>query len=272
MKNRISLDFKILLCFLLASLIPFLSAYFITDKIVAQYIRQEAKTKLITYVQLIGNQIESLIDLTLIQTETLARTPNLLSGLSSKEEIVKDIKHIKNFYNLFDEITLVDKEGQALASTSDEYRGDWKGQEWLNNALKGKATVSPVHATMMPFRLIYITAAPIFSDDGTVRALVTGQVSLENISQLVLKKAVGYGGDVFVVDDQGHLLEYPEHKKLLYHLEPEDLRQKVLAAREGFWEFTDMKGVPKVCAFSTMPGFSAYPGQRWRIGIIQDRQ
>ncbi len=272
MKNRISLDFKILLCFLLASLIPFLSSYFITDKIVAQYIRQEAKTKLITYVQLIGNQIESLIDLTLIQTETLARTPNLLSGLSSKEEIVKDIKHIKNFYNLFDEITLVDKEGQALASTSDEYRGDWKGQEWLNNALKGKATVSPVHATMMPFRLIYITAAPIFSDDGTVRALVTGQVSLGNISQLVLKKAVGHGGDVFVVDDQGHLLEYPEHKKLLYRLEPEDLRQKVLAAREGFWEFTDMKGVPKVCAFSTMPGFSAYPGQRWRIGIIQDRQ
>jgi PAS domain S-box-containing protein len=272
MKNRISLDFKILLCFLLASLIPFLSSYFITDKIVAQYIRQEDKTKLITYVQLIGNQIESLIDLTLIQTETLARTPNLLSGLSSKEEIVKDIKHIKNFYNLFDEITLVDKEGQALASTSDEYRGDWKGQEWLNNALKGKATVSPVHATMMPFRLIYITAAPIFSDDGTVRALVTGQVSLGNISQLVLKKAVGHGGDVFVVDDQGHLLEYPEHKKLLYRLEPEDLRQKVLAAREGFWEFTDMKGVPKVCAFSTMPGFSAYPGQRWRIGIIQDRQ
>ncbi|MFA5260587.1 MAG: ATP-binding protein [Candidatus Omnitrophota bacterium] len=272
MKNRISLDFKLLLSFLLASLIPFLSSYLITDKIVAQHIRQEAKTNLITYVQLIGNQIESLIDLTLIQTETLARTPNLLSSLSSKEEIVKDIKHIKNFYNLFDEITLVDKEGQVLASTADEYRGDWKGQEWLNNALKGKATVSPVHATMMPFRLIYITAAPVFSDDGTVRALVTGQVSLGNISQLVLKKVVGHGGDVFVVDDQGHLLEYPERKKLLYRLEPEDLRQKVLAAKEGFWEFTDMKGVPKVCAFSTMPGFSAYPGQRWRIGIIQDRQ
>ena len=270
--NRISLDFKITFIFLLVALVPFLIAFFLTYKSVSQHTRQETEVNLTTYAQLIGKEVESLIASTLAHTKALARNPYLVSGRSAKDEIIKEMRDVQNFYSLFDDITLVDKEGRVLASTAYEYRGDWQGQEWFQAALKGKATVSPVHATMMPFRLIYVTAAPVFYDDGAVRALVIGQVSLENISQLIHERDISHLGDVFIVDALGNLLEYPDHKKLLYQLEPEDLRQKLFKQDKGFWEFIDKTGVPKVCAFVTMKGFGEYRGQGWRIGVIQDRQ
>lgn len=272
MKNRISLDFKILLSLLLASFLPFVLTHVLTHKTIAQRIRQETEANFIIYVQVVGKQMESLIAFTLDQTETLARTPALVSALDSKDEIIKEIRRARDFYNLFDDIAVVDEAGRVLASTADEYQEDLKGQDWFKNALPRKPVVFPVQATMRPFRLMYRTVAPIFRDDGSVQALLICQVSLAKISQVVHNQVIRQGGDIFIVDDQGLLLEYTDHKKLLYRLEPEKLRQEVLAGQTGFLEFEDTAGAPKVCAFSAMTGFGAYPGQNWRIGIIQDRR
>ena len=272
MKNRISLDFKITLIFLLVALVPFLITFLLTYKSVVQHTRQETELNLTTYADLIGKEIDGVVASTIAHTKTLARNPYLVSSRSSKAEIAKEMRDIQNFYNLFDDITLVDQQGQSLVSTAYEYRADWKGQEWFNDALKGKATVSPVHAVMMPFRLVYVTAAPVFGDDGTVRAVVTGQVDLEKVNHLVHERTIGQTGNVFIVDDLGRFLEHPDHQRLLYRLEPEALRQKILSSDKGFWEFTDKAGVSKICAFVTMNGFGDYRGQGWRIGVIQDRQ
>ncbi|HQO58502.1 MAG TPA: ATP-binding protein [Candidatus Omnitrophota bacterium] len=272
MKNRISLDFKIMISFLLVSLVPFLCTLFLIHKIIEQRVRQESAEGLITYVRLIGKQVESLIDVTLMHTTTMARSPGFVSGDNSQDAMTRRISDALNVNSLFEDIVLVDQEGRVMASTSDQSPEDWKGQPWFYAGLRGKSTVSPVQAVTMPFRLVYWTGAPVFRDDGSVSALIMGRVRLRDISQLAHQEIVRRGGQIFIVDDQGYFLHSPDYKKLLYQLEPEGLRQKVLAAQEGFWEFTDSAGVQKVCAFAVMTGFGGYPGQGWRIGIIQDRQ
>ncbi len=271
-KIHLSLDFKITLIFVSLALIPFLGVFSLTYRAVHQHIRRNLEKELTTLVGLIRVEIGQMVQSTLSQTEALARNPYLINENSPEKKMVEELKEIQDFYGLFDNITLVSKEGHVLASTSYEYRGVWKDKSWFTEALKGKAIVSPVHVTMSPFRLIYITAAPIFSEAGEVRALITGQVTLNNVVRLTHQMKVGETDTVFIMNDEGYLIDHPDHQKLLYKLEPLEINKKILSSSKGFMEFTDRDGVAKVCAFMKMSGFESLGNHSWHIGIIQDRK
>ena len=265
-----TLGLKIGLFFLIVALLPFVGisalSYFQTKHSTGNVIRENLANLSFE----IGIDIERTIFSAHTHIKSLAENPIIKSEHAPIEEKLLEMRKMHNLYKVFEDVTLVNPEGLVMASTTYDYRGEWRFKEWFKRAGRGEAAVSPVHAILYPFRLIIIVTTPVVGEDDAVYAVLAGRVNLERIWEITDRVKIGKTGFVFITDKNGNIIATPDKDQLLYKLEPEGLREKILSGKKGTSEYLTAEGVDKICYYSVLKGYQKYKGQGWRIGITQD--
>lgn len=267
---RKTLAFKITLSLLVVALLPFVSISIPFYFQVKQKIAQIAEENLSNLASEIGIEIEKTIFTAHTHIKSLAGNPTIGSEQVKIKEKLLEMQKVSNLYKVFEDITLLNTKGVVLASTTYDYRGDWRKKEWFLKAKGGEVVISPVHAVLRPFRLVLVTTAPVRGKDGSVIGVLAGRINMERVWEITDRVKVGKTGIVFVTDRQGNFIASPHKDELLYKVEPEGLREHLLKDETGIIHHTAEKNKEKIYYYSVLNGYQEYKGQGWRIVITQD--
>ncbi len=271
MNPRKSLYLKIILSFLTIALIPLLASSFISYFQVRQNTYNIIKRDMSHLIDELGVIVQGKVLDAVRHVALLAESSVIRSDNIALEEKTREMQKIYDLIKLFDDITLLDREGIVLTSLKYDFRGDWKYKKWFKSSLEGKLAVSPVHIITQPTRFVIIVTAPIFGDDKKVKAVLAGRIGMERIWEMTDKIKIGSTGFIFITDDFGKVLSWPDKDKILYKIMPENLRAGLLSGDSGAQEFIGEKNVPKLCFSKTLKENTQYAGEKWHIGVIQDK-
>ena len=265
-----SLGLKIGLSFLIVALLPLLAIslfFFIQGRRVTRTTLHEARTQLISEV---GVEVERTVFSAIANITSLAENPALKSDRSGEEEKLDEMLKIQDLYGLFEDITLINPEGIVLVSTTYDFRGEWGQKEWFKRAIKGEAVVSPAHVILDPFRLVMVFTAPIIGEAGGAKAVIAGQLNMEKLWEITDRVKVGQTGFVILADRKGNLIATPDRSRLLYKASPDVFAQPTADGEKDKAVFRDPAGTEKICHYVVLRGYRSYPGQGWRIGLIEE--
>jgi signal transduction histidine kinase/ActR/RegA family two-component response regulator len=265
-----TLGLKITLFFLIVSLLPFTIVSALSYFQARQSTAVMLKEHLSNLASEVGVAVERTIFSAYTHIEALAENSIIKSEQTKIKDKLLEIQKIHNLYKVYDDITLVNLKGVVLASTTYDFRGDWKYKEWFQQSKTGDLVISPVHAMLYPFRLVIICTAPVMGKDGAVKAVLAGRVNMQRVWEITDRVEIGRTGFVFVTDKKGNLIAHPDKSKLLYKLTPESLLKEILTGETETIEYTNAGGVGKICHYIVLKGYQKYKGQDWRIGITQD--
>ena len=267
-----SLGFKITVYFVLIGVIPFvLLAGLIYFKIRVD-IRSLLESHMDALVLQVGNTVDRTISNAYSYIETLAGNSVIKSQHKSSEEKLAEIQKVQDFYKLFEDITLLNKDGVVLASTAYNYRGEWRFKESFQAAKSGKTFISSVYAVAAPFRIVFTITSPILDENGLVEAVIAGQVNIDVIRSLVDSVQIGKTGRVLIIDKAGNYLVYRMADLLLQKMYPPEGRKALLGAQKGLVEYVNREGAERVCVFRSLGGYGEYKGLGWKIALVQDKK
>jgi len=271
--HKKSLYRKIVLVLLIIGLVPLLAVSFNFNRLVKEHVSGMIRQNASVLLDELAVMLEDKITYAYNNTALLANSEIIRSDLVSLEEKTREMRKIYDLFALFNDITLINTGGVTLISLRDDFRGDWRHKKWFQSAVSGKPGISPVVVTLNPKGFAIVVAAPVFGQDGTsVKAVLAGRVSMNQIWNVVEKIKIGKTGFVFITDSRGKIFFFPDKEKVLLHITPEALKEELTVKQSGTIEFPAEQGIPKICFYKTIQNNTQYGGLNWRIGIIQDKQ
>lgn len=265
-----SLTFKIIFFFLIVFSYPFLIVSITSYLQAKNCISTTIKKNLSQLIFEVGIEVEDTVFSSSINITSLAANPIIKSEYTGVEEKLLEMQKVQDLYKTFEAITLINTDGVVESSTSYGYRGEWQKKIWFQKAKDGKSAVSPPHIITNPFKIVIVVTAPVFTENGEVKAVLAGQVNMEEIWEITDRVKIGKTGFIFLTDKNGNILAFPERDKLLYKISPDNLRDALLSNQEGIVQYEQTNDKKRICCYLALKGYKEYAGQGWRIGLSQE--
>ncbi len=182
----------------------------------------------------------------------MAATPSMTGMDRWNQDFI--INNAKRRNDIFEKLSVLDREGHEVASTAFAQTGAWTSREpSFLQAIEGREYISPVFIS--EDRLPVITVSePITKFDATVGVLIA-DVNLKNMWTLVDSLALGERGQAYVVGANGILIAHTEKRRVYSqeHFGPLRIVQNVLAGREGYQVYADWNGEQVIGACAPVP-------------------
>ncbi len=236
---KIALRKKIIFLFLFFGLLPFVIAFFLTIVQIQKSLKETRGSSLISLSSEVMGSVEKTVQSIYADVELLSANPLIRSNQVGNEEKLLELRKIQDFYGIFEDITLIDLDGNVIISTTYQYRGDWKNKQWYQEVKQGKSSMSPAHIILGPYKVILSTAAPVKNEEGKIIAVMAGQVNMEKIWETTDKIKVEEKGFAFIVNKEGRFVAYPEKEKILTLMSSPSFIKEVLSGDGGVTNYAD---------------------------------
>ena len=262
---------KIILFFLIVAFLPLMVASFFSYLQVRENslnIIKQGTSNLIDEIKVV---LDKEISAATKHIRLLAESELIISDKVPLEIKTQEMRRMYELFRVFDDVTLISRNGVIVTSLKYDFRGDWRYKAWFHEALVGKVGVSPVHVITNPIRFVIIVTAPVFGSGRKVSAVLAGRVGLERIWEISDKIKVGKTGSVFIADANGKIISFADKQRILSKITPENLKTRLVAHESGVVEFVDEDNVTKFCFYSTLKGVDEYAALQWRVGVIQSK-
>ncbi len=176
-----------------------------------------AHSNLENYAVLEAQAVRSVLQRAQANIHTLASNPVLSSPDSEPAQKQVELKQAEDFFGVFEDITLVDRTGKVVTSTTYSYDGSWLTDGAYLEALKGSSfAASPVRVARSPFRYVVEFAAPVGNEQGgAAGTILVGRMNMSQVWEAVDPVRIGETGFISVFDDHGNLIAYPDKDLLL---------------------------------------------------------
>ncbi len=230
---KIILRKKIIFLFLFFGLLPLVITFFLTIVQIQKSLRATVNNSLTSLTNEVMDSVEKTVQSVYADVELLSANPIIRSRQTNNQEKLSEIKRIQDFYGIFEDITLIDLDGNVIISTTYKYRGEWKNKQWYKDAKQGKSSISPAHIIAGPYKVILSAAVPVKDDNGKIIAVIAGQVNMEKIWETTDDIKIGEKGFVFMVNNEGRFIAYPEKEKILTQAVYSSFIDKIVAKNNG---------------------------------------
>lgn len=266
---KIVLRKKIIFLFLFFGLLPLVIAFFLTVVQIQKSLRETGGNNLTSLADEVVASVEKTIQSIYTDVELLSANPLIRSKQTSNEEKLSELKKIQDFYGIFEDITLIDLEGNVIISTTYKYRGDWKNKQWYQEAKEGKSSMSPAHIILGPYKIILSAASPVKDEKGKIIAVIAGQINMEKIWETTNNIKVGERGFAFMVNKEGRFVAYPEKEKILTLVPYPFFVGEIFSKNKGIINYTDENKQKMIGGFASFLGTALVEQLGWRLIIAQ---
>jgi len=229
---------KVTFFFLLVGLLPLIVITFLTITQIRNSLRVTVNNNLVSLANEVMRSIEKTTQDLYINIELLADDPLIKSKEASSEEKLYEMRKIQDFYEVFEDITLIDLNGNVITSTTYEYRGEWITKEWYLEARDGKTSISSVHIILSPLKVILVSATPVKDKSGEIIAVIAGQLNMEKIWEITDSVKVGREGFVFIVNRGGNFIAHPQKANILQKVTYPQFIERIFSTDSGITTYT----------------------------------
>ncbi|OGF27221.1 hypothetical protein A2331_03560 [Candidatus Falkowbacteria bacterium RIFOXYB2_FULL_34_18] len=205
---KIKFRTKFFILLILVSVTPLLLLYFLlpfrieeeTKKILVEDFKEHAHHTSVT-VESFFDRIEQ--DVILLSKNRIIESPE-----TGTEEKLKELQKMKEVRNIYDDIILINKDGNVLTSTSFNYRGAWESRDYFQEALQEKVVLSDAHLILEPKKLVLVAVAPVFFGN-EVSSVVAIQLDMQHVWSLI--KNFTSDEEYYLVNNNGRLISEYEN-------------------------------------------------------------
>ncbi|MDD5111343.1 MAG: cache domain-containing protein [Candidatus Altiarchaeota archaeon] len=162
----------------------------------------------------VSDEINRLLEERSLDMQALSKQLTATSN-ASRDEKRALMTRVQETYREFDDISLIDVDGNVVTSTSFNYRGEFKASQWFRDALNGSTVMSDPHIILDPKRTVIQFFAPVRGDEDEIVGVVAGQVDMSHIWQITDGVTVGQTGYAFILDERGTILAHPDKTRIL---------------------------------------------------------
>ncbi|MDD5750251.1 MAG: cache domain-containing protein [Candidatus Pacebacteria bacterium] len=269
---KIVLKKKIIALFLFFGLLPLVITFILTVFQIQKSLRETVSSNLTSLASEVASSIEKTVRGVYTDVELLSVNPLIRSKDASNEEKLSEITRIQDFYGIFEDITLIDLDGNVIISTTYKYRGEWKNKQWYQDAREGKSSISPAYIILGPYKVILSSAAPVRDEQGKIIAVIAGQVNMETIRDIVSRIKIGEKGFVFIVDKEGRFAVHPEKEDMLAAVPYSGFAGEVLSRDSGIINYTGQNKEEMIGGFASFLDTNLKEQLGWRLVVAQPKE
>jgi PAS domain S-box-containing protein len=205
---------QLLRILLLVALVPLIAmAIYVSVSMRAAVVRS-AENNLSDRAALGAALVQQRVDQSSAALAALSTSPVLRDASADRLSLNEELAAAKSVYPEFDDITLIDENGDAVASTDFLFRGSWAPSTWFQAALAGQTAISQPRWLPSPGHLVVYFTAPVVADDGVVSVLA-GQVDLDSIWLALDSVRIGSDGFAALIDSSGNYIAHPDRDRVL---------------------------------------------------------
>jgi signal transduction histidine kinase len=201
----------------------------------------------------------------------LSQNPVVRSETAGRDYKLEELTKTQKYHSIFSDITLLDLEGEVIASVFHSFRGTWKTKDWFLTAAMGTPVISDVHSVLYPFDIVMTMASPVFENSGRMGGVLVGQIDMERIWQITENVQIGKEGEVLIVDHRGVTIAGPEEEKLLEHVENETIHEAALNIEKRTVKF-NKNGIKYVAVTVPIDSAENDYNLNWEVVLIQEQK
>lgn len=260
--NRISFQAKLFLhCILIISIVLAIAMILFFVQILPE-MDDSIHAGIEQQASIAKKSIETLFDTNLKNVNAISDNP-VIKGDFSNNEKQEMLNLMEPIYAIYDEISLVDTNGNIIVSTSRNPKGGWSNDKFFLKSLGGKVAVSDVQKENDNTLALW-TFSPVFDERKNIVSVIAAEIPMSVFWKTTDSIKIGASGFVFAIDDSGKVVAHPE-KALILKNPPYNFNFKNMMP-SGVSEFDGM-----VAGYSKSLGNSEYQAQ-WTIFAVQPKE
>jgi methyl-accepting chemotaxis protein len=118
------------------------------------------------------------------------------------------IKQYYRYWGIYETIFLAGPDGKSIA-TSDDKPLDISDRAYFKEALNGRVTLSDPIVSKATGNLILVFASPIRSKGGEIVGVIGEAITLNTVTQFLIKNRVGETSESYLINQQGYFVTAP---------------------------------------------------------------
>lgn len=262
MFSKWKLRSRLVVLFVLFALVPTILGGLFTAYLNYQSLKQSTIGSNQIISQQVAGQIYLLVNDSQNLLEALAASPTAKSmdGANIKAMLIAALE--KN--SQLEVLTAIDSAGMQIARTVGEnaFRGE---RPYFKEAMKGSAYISDVYISALTNGPCVTISTPVKNSSGTVIGVLTADISLKSIWNIVDKIHIGKSGYVDVVDTQGTLIAHPDFQRVLdkENLVTMPFIAQVIAGKTGSIEAVSTQGSKSLVVYNPIEKYG------WGVLVYQ---
>jgi len=182
------------------------------------------------------------------------------------------LNKIKTIYKTYDDITLIDMDGNVLTSSSYTHEGDWASNSWFRKAKQDQAVVmSDVYLMLTPKKEVTSFFAPVKNDQEKMIGVLVLRMPIDKIWEISDNTVLTRSGYVMGFNELGRIIIHPDKSKI-FEKAPDNIFGKIEKGDNKYLKITE-NGQEKLVGYSNILPSSAQDNEensvKWFIAIIE---
>ena len=146
----------------------------------------------------------------------IAQNDIIRNNLSAPKTLTKELIKLKTLLGTYDDLTILNNSGEVIVSTDYNYSTGWKFRKFFQDTLsEGKTKVSTAYFLPDPLRYITSFTAPIMDSQDKVIAVVSAQMNMSLVQNIVDHVKLNDTGYAFLLNDKEQYLAHPDKDMIL---------------------------------------------------------
>ncbi len=255
---------KFIILFLVLSLIPLITVSFISYYSFKSSLHNTISTQLFEIAKNKGIALQKWLFERHTDAEVFAQSPTVVESLNTSD-VRKYLQLVKNKYESYDEIFILDKNGQMLITT-ERMGTNEVNQDYFREALNGRTYKTDIYMSPIIHRPTMVVATPIKNSEDEVIGVLAERIKLDAINKIMRDIEIGKTGESYLVNKEGYFLTeskfesgYTLKKKI-----STKGTQECQKGKSGVGEYFDYRDKKVLGAYFFMPEME------WSLMVEQD--
>ncbi len=243
-----SIRSRILGGFVVAGLLPLVGVLLICETLNNRALQRAEFKKIRELGGEAVRQITSVMDRAASALDAVASNPILLDPAQSPEAKIAEMTRLVRVDQSIQNLTLHDKAGFVMGSTTANHPRDRDRSRWLRDAVRsGRQSITSPHRVMDEEGLFLSVYIPLGEID-SINEVITARFRFEEIQSIVEGIRPGDAGELVLLDEFGNLLAGRDQERILTRF---DTTRPVIHWLEENQGYYTANGVP--CLFTSHP-------------------
>lgn len=265
---RFKFVFKLILVLSLVGISPLILNSFLSFSVTQDSLEKLTFLNLERMNELASFEVESLMAQAFDNIAVLSRNPILISKETSVEEKKAELEKIYRYYSLFKDITILNKHGGVIISTTYLFYGEWKANFWFSEAKRTKSIVaSNMYAIHTAEKPIMAFISPILDEKGEIDFFIVAQLDIDFLRR-ILDFKIGEQGYAILTNSLGDIIFHPQESFIFEEISPDySLKENTLLLK-GITK-TKFQNENFITSFNVIKNYKNYPGHGWHLLLVQ---
>ncbi|PIN68832.1 hypothetical protein COV93_07990, partial [Candidatus Woesearchaeota archaeon CG11_big_fil_rev_8_21_14_0_20_43_8] len=246
--------------FLAGFYILYITNYLTTD-------RQQALNSLAINTK---NEIERVLTRGYDDVQFIANSHSFNVQTHLSGELLDSLNLIQETYGIYDDIVVLDLDGNVISSTTYSYHDQFGKKDWFKKARDGSVVVSNAHMILDKSLPVINYLAPIRSTDGNITAVVSIQYPLDHLWDITDKISTNKKLNIYLLNPFGMYIVHPD-KKMIFSRANDDLPLSGFSSKDGVIEYETKDDRQMIGGYSKMFDSVDYMGEGWTVVVEESR-